>query len=283
MNIQGLSTGTVKIKTKHLRGQGNAHTTRTLNLFTDPHWSDPLPIHVWVIDHPEGIILVDAGDTADQPPGWQHPFHTLATRKHVRPQEEILPQLGALGIKADDVRWVVLTHLHIDHDGGLKSFPQAEFIVAAGEHAKAKGTAGRIGGYVPQRWPEWWQPRLINFVLEPFGPFERSLRLTKAGDVVLVPTPGHTSHHLSVIAQEDGISYFFAGDTSYTQQLMLDGVVDGVSPDAGEAKQTLQRIRQFAETRPTVYLPTHDPLSAARLEERQTVPLAQQAEPVFAK
>lgn len=174
-----------------------------------------------MIEHPEGVILVDTGDTAQTPTGWQHPFHTLATKKTISPDEEIGPQLETLGIKPVDVRWVVLTHLHIDHDGGVKSFPNAEFIVEAGEYRQASGLAGRFRGYVPQRWPERWQPRLTTFDPEPFGPFARSLRLTKAGDVVLVPTPGHTAHHLSVVVKTDGLSYFLAGDTSYTEQLML--------------------------------------------------------------
>lgn len=275
MNIQALSTGTVEIKTGHLRGRGHGRFTRAFNLFTDPDWSSALPIHVWLIDHPEGIILVDTGDTAQLPAGWQHPFHTLATRKHVSPRDEVGAQLARLGIERADVRWVVLTHLHIDHDGGVKSFPKAEFVVTAGEYWLAKGTAGRLRGYVPQRWPTGWRPRLISFDPELFGPFERSLRLTKAGDVVLVPTPGHTAHHLSVIVHADGLNYFLAGDASYTQKSMLESSVDGVSPSAQAAERTLSRIRQFAEAHPTVYLPTHDPDSAERLERRQTVvPLA---------
>jgi N-acyl homoserine lactone hydrolase len=46
---------------------------------------------------------------------------------------------------------------------------------------------------------------------------------------------------------------------------MLAGRVDGVSADDEVAAATLRAIRQFANERPTVYLPTHDPESAARL------------------
>ncbi len=274
MNIHALSTGSVEIKTNHLQGQGQNRTTRALNLFTDASWSGALPIYVWVVEHPEGVILVDTGDTAQAPEGWQHPFHTLATRKTIQPEQEIVPQLGTLGITPADVRWVVLTHLHIDHDGGMKSFPNAEFVVATGEYRQAAGFAGRLRGYVPQRWPKDWRPRRIDFAPEPFGTFERSFRLTKAGDVRLVPTPGHTAHHLSVVVQTGGLNYFLAGDASYTEALMLVGAVDGVSPDGRAAQETLVRIRRFAERQATVYLPTHDPEAAIRLERRQVmVPL----------
>jgi glyoxylase-like metal-dependent hydrolase (beta-lactamase superfamily II) len=97
------------------------------------------------------------------------------------------------------------------------------------------------------------------------GPFPESFTLTRAGDVHLVPTPGHTGGHLSVIIEREGVSYFFAGDASYTEQTMLDQVVDGVSLDNQIAQQTLQRTLNYARQTPTIYLPSHDPDSAERL------------------
>ena len=60
-------------------------------------------------------------------------------------------------------------------------------------------------------------------------------------------------------------SYFLAGDTSYNQKLLLEGKVDGVSPDMGVAQDTVRRIVALAEERPLVYLPAHDPEGAGRL------------------
>ncbi len=271
MKIHALSTGHVAIKTNQMRGRGDHRWTRLSNVFRDAHWSGSLPIHVWVIEHPEGIIVVDTGDTALAPPGWQHPFPRFANRKVVRPEEEIGPQLQRLGIQARDVRWVVLTHLHIDHDGGLSYFPNAEIVIAAGEYREASGLRGRVQGYVPQRWPGWLKPNLITLPDHPFGVFAKSLPLTKAADVIVVATPGHTNHHQSVIVQQDGLAYFLAGDTSYTQQGLLESWVDGVSPSKQTALDTLRRIREFAKHTPTVYLPAHDPEAKARLETRQTV------------
>jgi len=60
-------------------------------------------------------------------------------------------------------------------------------------------------------------------------------------------------------------SFFLAGDTSYSQDLLLAGKVDGVSPNQHIALQTHGRILGLARERPLVYLPSHDPASAARL------------------
>lgn len=65
---------------------------------------------------------------------------------------------------------------------------------------------------------------------------------------------------------------FLAGDTSYTEGLMLEQAVDGVSlRERIFARRTLGRVLRYAETVPTVYLPSHDPRSAARLDARVPV------------
>jgi glyoxylase-like metal-dependent hydrolase (beta-lactamase superfamily II) len=64
---------------------------------------------------------------------------------------------------------------------------------------------------------------------------------------------------------------FLAGDASYDERLMLAAHVDGVSADDELAGATLRAIRRLAADRPTVYLPTHDPESAARLASRTLV------------
>ena len=93
--------------------------------------------------------------------------------------------------------------------------------------------------------------------------------MTEAGDVIAVATPGHTADHLSVVADDGDTVYFLAGDTSYDEKLMLAGKLDGVSADERVSTATLDAIRNFVQSRPTVYLPTHDPQAAARLARRQ--------------
>ena len=215
-----------------------------------------------MVDTGQGVHLVETGRSL-------HPYVRWEVAFRIDREEEIGPQLRALGIGLRDVKRVVLAHLHMDHDGGLSHFPNSKILVASGELRTASGWAGRIRGYLPNRWPSWFDPLPLDLTAEPFGPFAASRRLTEAGDVLAVAAPGHTADHVSIVVQDDATTFFLAGDTSYNESLMLAGRVDGVSPDERISRATLDAIKGFARGRPTVYLPTHDPQSSARLASRR--------------
>ena len=266
MRIHAIQTGTVMVKERQRHGAGPG-PTRVLRTMFAREWTEPLPILAWLVEHEEGLILVDTGDTARTAergwfPWWQ-PYFRLAVRIEVTAHQEVGPQIESLGHSPGDVRWTVMTHLHTDHAGGLHHVASSEVLVTPREWADAAGLKGKLRGYLPHRLPPGLEPTQVEFDAQPFGPFTHSKPLTKAGDVVLLPTPGHTPGHMSVAVRTGGRTVLLAGDTSYTEQLMLDGVADGVTNDPAASLETLARIRALDDL---VYLPTHDPGSAARLE-----------------
>jgi glyoxylase-like metal-dependent hydrolase (beta-lactamase superfamily II) len=274
VKIHAIQTGVVAVTTAWREGVGLGKR-RLLNTIVDREWTEPLPIYAFAIEHPEGVIIVDTGETARASERsyftrW-HPG-IRAFREWVQPEQEIGPQLERLGIRPGDIRWVVMTHLHTDHAGGLDYFPENDILVTRAELEFASGLSGRLRGYVANKhWPSWFAPIGLELEPEPLGPFPQSLRLTKAGDVTIVPVPGHTPGQIGVLVEETDHTVFLAGDSSYTQGLMLRGIADGVGADDAMERLTHERIRAFAAADPMVYLVAHDPETASRLATRQLV------------
>jgi N-acyl homoserine lactone hydrolase len=279
MKIHAIQTGTVAVTTKWREGVGHGRM-RLVHTILDRKWTEPLPIYAFAIEHPEGVIVVDTGENARASQRsyfarW-HPG-IRAFREWVEPEQEIGPQLQGLGIRPGDVRWVVMTHLHTDHAGGLHHFPDNDILVTRAELEYASGLRGRLRGYVANKhWPAWFEPTVLELEPEPFGPFPQSLRLTEAGDVMLVPVPGHTPGQVAVVVDDGDHAVFLAADSSYTQDALLRDVVDGVGPDEAAEHLTHQRIRAYAAETPTVYLPAHDPVTGTRLAERRTIGAARE-------
>jgi N-acyl homoserine lactone hydrolase len=275
MRIHAIQTGTVAVKIRQREGSGPG-PLRLVNTLRDDRWTEPLPILAWVIEHPEGLVVVDTGETARTAekgyfPSW-HPYFRLGVREWVAADQEIGPELLRLGLSPADVRWVVLTHLHTDHAGGLAHFPDSECLVSRTELRHASGALGRARGYLPNRWPHWFSPTPVDLDDGAFGPIRRTRRLTAAGDVTLLATPGHTPGHMSVAVDLGDRLVLLAGDASYTQDLMLGGIADGVTNDVRTARSTLAALRALAYSRPTIYLPSHDPDSQLRLANKQPAP-----------
>jgi hypothetical protein len=86
-----------------------------------------------------------------------------------------------------------------------------------------------------------------------------------------------------VIVVDGPVSYFLAGDTSYTQELLADQKVDGVSPSKAVSLPTMQAILAFAQEYPTVYLPSHDPESERRLQKAATLQLNDGCPAIFGR
>lgn len=97
------------------------------------------------------------------------------------------------------------------------------------------------------------------------GPFTASHPITRDGRILLVPTPGHVDGHVSVIVRGQSVTWFLAGDATYSQANLQAERTDGVTNDPATALATLRAIKRFARDEPTIILPAHDPEAPARL------------------
>lgn len=278
IRVTPIQTGTVSIRPHHHCGEeGKGPVRRKIDMLMDKDWVEDLPIYTYLIEHPEGNYLIDSGDTAentakDYLPSW-HPFFKHGVVVKVAPGEEVGDQLRARGIDpARDIKALILTHMHHDHAGGLHHFPHTPIIVSKENFLLANSIKGRIFGCLPQYFPRWLAPILVEFKNEGFGPFQQSYPLTKDKRILLVPTPGHMRGHLSVIVRTSDVTYFMAGDATYDQNFLLEELVDGVTYDVDLSRRTLRQIMALGEKEPTVLLPAHDLRAGERLEKTLCLP-----------
>jgi N-acyl homoserine lactone hydrolase len=263
MHIHALTTGAVRVKHSFLFASTGVR--RQPDLFLPGTWSEPLPIHCWAVEHEGRLLLIDSGEVATVR---NVPF----ARFEVDREQELPAAFAAAGLSLGDVSKVVLTHHHGDHVDGLVHM-RAPVHIHEQElrflHGRFPAVMRRV---LRQPLPRGFSPEPFALDGGPFGAFSGSRALSEDGRIVAVPTPGHTPGHISVICVDDeGRHVMLAGDATDTLEQLQARRADAIGPDPKVHVATLETILAHCAAHDTIYLPSHDPESAARLRGDVTV------------
>jgi len=180
--------------------------------------------HCLLIETREGLILVDTGlgmgDIAD--PQRLGKFVLTMVRPRLEPNETAVQQVMGLGFKVEDVRHIVLTHLDVDHAGGLADFPKARVHILGKEYQAAMHpqTFLERHRYIQAQWAhdvKWVQHTVEG---EEWLGFERVQAIhSQLTEILLIPLYGHTRGHCGVAIKRPegwllhcGDAYFFHGE-----------------------------------------------------------------------
>lgn len=167
--------------------------------------ADPrIVCHVLLVEGSDGLTLVDTGfGTADvnSPPRSSRPFNAMM-RPRLELGETAIAQVRSLGFDPSDVRNIVLTHLDIDHAGGLPDFPAAKVHLWTPEYEAMMRPPARerirysIGSPHWAHRPAW----VVHDVAgDEWLGFENVRVLPDATpEILLVPLPGHSLGHTGV-------------------------------------------------------------------------------------
>ncbi|MGO9971295.1 MAG: MBL fold metallo-hydrolase [Solirubrobacteraceae bacterium] len=239
-----------------------------------------LVCHCLLIEREDGLVLIDTGlGTADlaKPRRRLGPLWLLYSRPQRDRGQTAIAHVRRLGFTAADVRHIVLTHLDLDHAGGLSDFPTAQVHVLDVEHAAATQprTMKEKHRYRPQQWehqPHW----MIHG-----GRGEQWMgceAVTAIDDVMLVPLHGHTRGHagVAVRAGEDwllhcGDAYYFHGEiepvpTSPSGLRTFQRLV-AVDDDARRHNQARLRELRLSHGSEITLFCAHDPAELSRAIE----------------
>src|ERR1044072_5530963 len=92
---------------------------------------DWAPVSFYVLKHPKGNVIIDNGNndkTITDAEGWWGPLAKGFGLKMTK-DDAIPAQLAKIGLKTDDIKYVVVGHLHLDHGGNISQFPNATLVV----------------------------------------------------------------------------------------------------------------------------------------------------------
>lgn len=286
VHLTFLTTGTVRIRPSMRSQPANGFPLlRRLRSLFDRGWVEDLPVGVFLIHHPEGIYLYDTGQSpCCNDPGYFPRvaiFNSILSQFTIKKEDGILEQLHRRGIKATDLKAIILSHLHTDHAGGLEDLlaeaPDLPVYISR-EHWKTFGEHplfASVEGATPNHWPKGFAPKVIDFQDRPLGPWKESFSLTDDGRIVIVDTSGHVPGHIGLVIFSEGegeaserVTYFLPGDATYGIDLLEKEEPDGINNDPMRALRTLKTIKEFARQSKVVVLPSHDPATPRLLSEQ---------------
>lgn len=223
------------------------------------NWSSMLfPALCGLLLHPQrGWVLFDTGYsqhfmTATTPfperlYRWTTPF-TL-------PAEEALPaQLKRAGITPDDIRHIVISHLHGDHIAGLKDFPNARFITLRQELSTLSSRSrfnnlrhGVLPGLLPPDFLDRidYADDVAQTTLPPeLRPFEHGADLFGDGSLLAVHLPGHSRGQIGIVfRQENGQIVFMSADACWSLAALREN-----RPPTWLARRIFDRSDHYQDT-----------------------------------
>jgi glyoxylase-like metal-dependent hydrolase (beta-lactamase superfamily II) len=209
------------------------------------------PMPFYAIEHPDGVALFDCGLHAGLTAADDPYRKALASQDmQVELSEDELPaaRLQALDIDPERVRWVVLSHLHFDHAGGLHQVPNATVVVQKREWAAGFDDDLAARYFLPRTYFD-----LGHKVLEVEGEHD----LFGDGSVTCIPSFGHTPGHQSLRVRSDMGDHLLTGDACYFCQVVESRTFPAFA-DAAAMNRSLDALLAMREPE-TVMVFGHDP------------------------
>ncbi len=256
-NLYAIQTGRVRVRRSQILGSPNIFT-RCYDLFLSSEWSEWLPIWCFLIEKDNERILIDTGETSkilDKTYIPQRHIYHRFVETEIRSEHELDRQLRRAGIAPEEITTILLTHLHNDHIGGLYLFPQAKVMVSKSEFQIAAGKWGPSQGYFNKNWPSFFRPDYYRFADIPEGFFSQSMSLTSDGDIVVVPTPGHSVGHVSFIIKSLGV--VLGGDATLDAMTLQNQIPDTLFVNK-DARNSVNTLKQYVENTGFAFISSHD-------------------------
>lgn len=226
-----------------------------------------LDVLVFAIQHPHrGLILVGTGlnraladSVADGPQTYLETPLSVLGRARLSAGQDIVAQLQAARLPADETTHIILPDLRPDHAGELEHFSGATAVVTSAEHAAAIGQTG-LGAYLPKEYDQVAQWQFIDFgQAEPLGLLPAAQDLFGDGSVILLDASGMTAGGLAVLVRLPTGPVLLCGNLAWTRDQYRYTRLPGLAFDRDAWWDKIWRLKKWTQLAPELtVLPDHD-------------------------
>lgn len=269
IKIHIFHTGSVCVSPYLPFGGDNCNIIKASGLFGKKSERLWLPVSAYFVEHPQGKFLIDCGWGRDMSPHGKYDqkaqIKALGSRLLYKINQgkveigaAVAEQLSAMGIKPEDLDYVLCTHLDCDHVSGLQSVKNAKKILVAAEEM-ACANKHRFVRYKSK----WWNDvNITEFAWNTeYGPFGKAYDLFGDGSVLLVNIPGHSDGLFAVkIRNEDGKYVLLVSDGGYAEKSWQKMIRSGLYMDKEKQRRSLGWIHDESLNENCIkVLANHDP------------------------
>jgi glyoxylase-like metal-dependent hydrolase (beta-lactamase superfamily II) len=217
-----------------------------------------IPVPWFLLTHPKGNVVIDGGLAAEglaDPRGYWG--DVIDSYQPVMTEEQgCVAQLAKLGISGEDIRFVVLSHLHSDHSGAIGRFPNATHIAQRREYRYAFAPDWFATGAYVRR--DFDRPGLKWRFLE--GDATDGYDLYGDGVLRMIFTPGHSVGHQSFLVRlSNAGAILLAIDAAYTLDHWNEKALPGFMASAVDTVRSVGKLRALAEQTDALVVTGHDP------------------------
>lgn len=268
MRLHILSCGSIRVSETVPFGNGIDLKNTARQLAAPERERVSLPVFAFLIEHPKGLILVDTGWCRDiSPAGVYDPRAAkdvlgAALAAFYRPTlptgMAIHEQLAAMGLRPEELDYVLLTHLDADHVAGLRHVNKAKHILLPeDEYFWSCRTVYKARQ--PQR---LWLDQPIERVFyrgSALGPNRWAIDVLGDESVWMINVPGHTDGQAAVLVRNGGRFVLLAADAAYSPRNWQEDITPGFGFDSQWQRKSLRWIAQMAaESGCAAVLCSHD-------------------------